>query len=65
MPKDITKKIFDASMTVLQGSDTIKKFEENGALAVGSTPEQFTATVKREVVKRKCVVDAKMMSLEL
>ena len=65
MPKEVTKKIYDAALTVLKDPDTIKKFEENGAFVVGSTPEQFTETVKREVAKWKRVVDAKKISLEL
>ena len=65
MPKDVVKKIYDASMVVLKDPDTIKKFEENGAFVIASTPEQFTETVKREVAKWKRVVDAKKISLEL
>ena len=65
MPKDIVKKIYDASMVVLKDPDTIKKFEDNGAFVIASTPEQFTETVKREVAKWKRVVDAKKISLEL
>jgi len=65
MPKDIAKKIYDASMTVLKDPDTIKKFEDNGAFVIASTPEQFTETVKREVAKWKRVVDAKKISLDM
>lgn len=65
LPKDIVKKIYDASMLVLKDPDTIKKFEDNGAFVIGSTPEQFTDTVKREVAKWKRVVDAKKIALEL
>ena len=65
LPKDIVKKIYDASMVVLKDPDTIKKFEDNGAFVIASTPEQFTETVKREVAKWKRVVDAKKISLEL
>lgn len=65
MPKDIVKKIYDASMTVLKDPDTVKKFEDNGAFVIASTPEQFTETVRREVAKWKRVVEAKKISLEL
>ena len=65
LPKDIAKKIYDASMQVLKDPDTIKKFEENGAFVIGSTPEQFTEQIKREVSKWKRVVDAKKISLDL
>lgn len=65
MPKDIVKKFYDVSMTVLKDPDTIKKFEENGAFVIGNTPEQFTDQIKREVTKWKRVVDAKKISLEL
>ena len=65
MPKDIVKKFYDVSMVVLKDPDTIKKFEENGAFAVGNTSEQFTEQIKREVAKWKRVVDAKKISLDL
>lgn len=65
MPKDIVKKIYDASMQALKDPDTVKKLEENGAFVIGNTPEQFSDQVKREVTKWKRVVDAKKISLEL
>ncbi|MBL8310001.1 MAG: tripartite tricarboxylate transporter substrate binding protein BugE [Burkholderiales bacterium] len=65
MPKDIVKKIYDASMAALKDPDTVKKLEENGAFVIGNTPEQFGDQVKREVAKWKRVVDAKKISLEL
>lgn len=65
MPKDIVKKIYDASMQVLKDPDTVKKFEENGAFVIGNSPEQFTEQIKREVAKWKRVVDAKKISLDL
>ncbi len=65
LPKDLVKKFYDASMTVLKDPDTIRKFEDNGAFVIGSTPEQFTEQIKREVAKWKRVVDAKKISLEL
>ena len=65
MPKDITKKIYDAAIQVLKDPDTVRKFEENGAFVIGSTPEQFTDQIKREVAKWKRVVDAKKISLDL
>lgn len=65
MPKDIVKKIYDASVQALKDPDTVKKLEENGAFVIGNTPEQFSDQVKREVAKWKRVVDAKKISLEL
>ena len=65
IPKDITKKIYDAAIQVLKDPDTVRKFEENGAFVIGSTPEQFTDQIKREVAKWKRVVDAKKISLDL
>jgi tripartite-type tricarboxylate transporter receptor subunit TctC len=65
LPKDVVKKIYDASMQVLKDPDTIKKFEENGAFVIGNTPEQFTEQIKREVAKWKRVVEAKKISLDL
>ena len=65
LPKDIVKKFYDAAQVVLKDPDTIRKLEENGAFAVGSTPEQFTEQIKREIAKWKRVVDAKKISLDL
>jgi len=65
MPKDIVRRIYDASMIVLKDPDTVKKFEENGAFVIGNSPEQFTDQIKREVTKWKRVVDAKKISLDL
>ena len=65
LPQDIVKKFYDVAMVVLKDPDTIKKLEDNGAFAVGSTPEQFTEQIKREVAKWKRVVDAKKISLDL
>ena len=65
MPKDIVKKIYEASIQALKDPDTVKKLEENGAFVIGNTPEQFSDQVKREVAKWKRVVDAKKISLEL
>jgi tripartite-type tricarboxylate transporter receptor subunit TctC len=65
MPKDIVKKIYEASIQALKDPDTVKKLEENGAFVIGNTPEQFSDQVKREVTKWKRVVDAKKISLEL
>ena len=65
LPKDIVKKFYDVAMVVLKDPDTIRKLEDNGAFAVGSTPEQFTEQIKREVAKWRRVVDAKKISLDL
>ena len=65
MPKEIVQKFYDAAMTVLKDPDTIKKFEENGAFVVGSTPEQFTEQIRREIAKWKRVVEAKKIALDL
>ena len=65
MPKDIVKKIYEASIQALKDPDTVKKLEENGAFVIGNTPEQFSDQVKREVTKWRRVVDAKKISLEL
>jgi tripartite-type tricarboxylate transporter receptor subunit TctC len=65
LPKDIVKKLYDASIAALKDPDTVKKLEENGAFVVGNTPEQFSNQIKQEVVKWKRVVDAKKISLDL
>jgi tripartite-type tricarboxylate transporter receptor subunit TctC len=65
MPKEIVQKFYDVALAVLKDPDTIKKLDENGAFAVGSTPEQFTEQIRREVAKWKRVVEAKKISLEL
>ena len=65
LPKDIVKKFYDVSVIVLKDPDTIRKLEENGAFAIGNTPEQFSEQIKSEVAKWKRVVDAKKISLDL
>ncbi len=65
VPPDVVKKFYEAAQTALKDPDTIKRFEDTGAFPIGSTPEQFTATIKKEVAKWKKVVEAKKISLEL
>mgnify|MGYP000887152277 FL=1 len=65
MPKDVVKKIYDAAILALKDPDTVKTLDDNGAFAIGNTPEQFTEQIKREVAKWKRVVEAKKISLDL
>jgi tripartite-type tricarboxylate transporter receptor subunit TctC len=65
MPQDIVKKVYDAAVAALKDPDTVKKFEDAGAFPLGTTPEQFTATIKKEVAKWKKVVETKKISIEL
>ena len=65
MPKEVVKRIYDAALLALKDPETIKTLDDNGAFAIGSTSEQFTEQIKREVAKWKRVVDAKKISLDL
>jgi tripartite-type tricarboxylate transporter receptor subunit TctC len=65
MPQDIVKKIYDAVLQTLKDPDTLKKLDENGAVAIGNSPAEFKAQIQREVTKWKRVVDQKKISLEL
>lgn len=65
MPKDVIKKIYDAALLALKDPDTVKTLDDNGAFAIGNTPEQFTEQIKREVAKWKRVVEVKKIALEL
>ena len=65
MPKDVVKKIYDAAILALKDPETVKTLDDNGAFALGNTPEQFTEQIKREVAKWKRVVEAKKISLDL
>ena len=65
MPADIVKKFYEAVQQTLKDPDTLKKLDDNGALPVGSTPEQFKAQIQREIAKWKRVVDQKKISLDL
>jgi len=49
----------------LKDPETVKTLDDNGAFALGNTPEQFTEQIKREVAKWKRVVEAKKISLDL
>jgi len=65
MPKDVVKKIYDAAILALKDPETVKTLDDNGAFALGNTPEQFTEQIKREVAKWKRVVEAKKISRDL
>jgi len=65
MPKDVVKKIYDAAILALKDPETVKTLDDNGAFALGNTPEQFTEQIKREVAKWKRVVDVKKISLDM
>jgi tripartite-type tricarboxylate transporter receptor subunit TctC len=65
MPKDVVKKIYDAAILALKDPETVKTLDDNGAFALGNTPEQFTEQIKREVAKWNRVVEAKKISLDL
>jgi tripartite-type tricarboxylate transporter receptor subunit TctC len=65
LPQEVVKKIHDAALAALKDPDTVKKFEDAGAFPLGTTPEQFTATIKKEIAKWKKVVETKKISIEL
>ena len=55
-PKPIIEKLNKALNQVLSDKDTIKRIEDHGADVETSTPEQFGAMVKTELVRWKGVV---------
>jgi tripartite-type tricarboxylate transporter receptor subunit TctC len=65
LPPDVVKKIYEAVLQTLKDPDMLKKLDENGALPIGNSPQEFKAQIGREVAKWKRVVDQKKISLEL
>lgn len=55
-PKPVIEKLNKALNQVLADPDTVKRIEDHGADVESSTPEQFGALVKSELVKWKAVV---------
>ncbi|MBI4193623.1 MAG: tripartite tricarboxylate transporter substrate binding protein [Betaproteobacteria bacterium] len=55
-PRDIVGKMHATVVRVLQDSDTRKRFINDGADPVGSSPEQFAAFIRAETVKWAKVV---------
>lgn len=55
-PKDIVDKLSKEIAKSLQTADMKKKLEEQGAEAVGSTPDEFATHIKAETAKWAKVV---------
>jgi tripartite-type tricarboxylate transporter receptor subunit TctC len=51
MPADLVRKIHGDLVTALRSPELEKRFSGAGLDAVGSTPEEFTAHVKRELAR--------------
>jgi hypothetical protein len=63
-PKPIIEKLNKALNQVLNDKEIIKRIEDHGADVEGSTPEQFGALVKAELVKWKGVVQRAKLSAD-
>jgi tripartite-type tricarboxylate transporter receptor subunit TctC len=58
-PKDIIDKLHDETVKALATAQVRKKFDELGLEPVGGTPEEFTATIKKETPEwAKLIKDA-------
>jgi len=55
-PKPVVKRVSDALVKVVRGSDVKSKFEALGADPVGSTPEAFAAFLRRDMQRYATVV---------
>ena len=55
-PKDIVNKLNKEIVDILKQKDVAEKLNQQGALPVGDTPEQFSAYVKAEIDKWGAVV---------
>jgi tripartite-type tricarboxylate transporter receptor subunit TctC len=55
-PKDIVNKLNAEIVDILKQKDVAEKLNQQGALPVGDTPEQFGAYIKAEIDKWGAVV---------
>jgi tripartite-type tricarboxylate transporter receptor subunit TctC len=63
-PKPIIDKLSTALLKVLDDPEVIKRIEADGAEVQSSTPEEFSALVKAELVKWKAVVQQAKLSAD-
>ena len=57
MPRQIVERINAEVRTVLKSGDAADRLENDGLLPGGGTPEQFLATIRREIELWRKVVD--------
>jgi tripartite-type tricarboxylate transporter receptor subunit TctC len=61
VPAPIVRKLNAAINEALKSPDVVKRFSADGSTPTGSTPEQFSAHIQREIAKwRKLVKEAKL-----
>jgi tripartite-type tricarboxylate transporter receptor subunit TctC len=61
VPAPIVRKLNAAINDALKSPDVVKRFSADGSTPAGSTPEQFSAHIQREIAKwRKLVKEAKL-----
>jgi tripartite-type tricarboxylate transporter receptor subunit TctC len=58
MPAPVLAKLVGAMRAALQSADVKAKLAEQGAVAVGNSPEEFSAYLKSEIAKWAAVVEA-------
>jgi tripartite-type tricarboxylate transporter receptor subunit TctC len=55
-PKDVVNKLYDGFSKALQSPEATKRFAEQGAIIVGSSPDEYAKFVKAELAKWAKVV---------
>ncbi|WP_019450232.1 tripartite tricarboxylate transporter substrate binding protein [Cupriavidus sp. BIS7] len=63
-PKEIVEKLGREVRKILEQPDVRKSFEEQGATVVGSTPEEFSAYLKKEVTQGTAFARSIKLSLD-
>jgi tripartite-type tricarboxylate transporter receptor subunit TctC len=63
-PRPVVAKLQKEIASILQAADTREKLAADGAEPVGSSPEEFGAFIKSELVKWAGVVKAAKMPME-
>ncbi|WP_053843799.1 tripartite tricarboxylate transporter substrate binding protein [Paracidovorax avenae] len=56
LPADVSRRLADAARRALQQPDMLRRLDIEGAIPVGSSPEEFTAFVKSEIARWAKVV---------
>jgi len=64
MPKDVVARLNGAIVKVLSQPDTRERFDAIGAIAVTSTPEEFTEYIRAELAKWSKVAKAAKLKVE-
>jgi tripartite-type tricarboxylate transporter receptor subunit TctC len=63
-PRDIVQRLNGVLVKALQAPDVKQRLADQGAEAVGNTPEQFAATIQRDLAKWAKVVKEANVKLD-